>query len=91
MGKTVLDVLNEASHDMVLATEVGGVLVPIVKGVATQITQKSEGETITYTLAIKTGQQNLSDADAAFADVIARVNAERAKANLPPLKMPKTG
>jgi uncharacterized protein YkwD len=33
----------------------------------------------------------VDDADAAFNDVINRVNAERAKANLPPLPMPTTG
>lgn len=91
MGTNVVDVLNEANHVMVLATEVAGVLVPVVKGVVTEIKEMSDGETITYTLAIKTGMENLDAADAAFADVINKVNAERAKAGLPPLPMPTTG
>lgn len=88
MRVNILEILKEADHALVLATEVGGVLVPILKGVASEIKEVSEGGTITYTIALKTGNQNLRDADAAFTDVINKVNAERAKANLPPLATP---
>jgi hypothetical protein len=88
MGINILKMLNEANHALVLATDVGGILVPIIKGAATLIKEVSEGGAITYTVALKTGNQNLSDADAAFTDVINKVNAERAKANLPPLQTP---
>ncbi|HTP64172.1 MAG TPA: hypothetical protein VMJ66_02185 [Geobacteraceae bacterium] len=90
MGSNALDILNEANHDLVLATEVAGVLVPVVKGVVTDVKQMMDVNTITYTMAIKTGMQNLDDADAAFSDVINKVNAERAKAGLTPLQMPST-
>jgi len=85
MGINVLEILKKADQTLVLATEVGGILVPILKGVAGGIKELTEGSSVTYTIALKTGNQNLKDADAAFADVIKKVNAERAKANLPPL------
>jgi hypothetical protein len=88
MGTKVLDTLNAANQTLVLATEVGGVLIPIVKGIATMVRESTEGGSITYTVAITTGIQNLDDADAAYRDVISMVNAERAKAHLPPLEMP---
>jgi len=88
MGINVLNMLKEADHTLMLATDVGGILIPIIKGVATLIKQVSEEGTITYTIAIKTGNQNLNDANAAFTDAINKVNAERAKAKLPPLPMP---
>jgi hypothetical protein len=91
MGINVLNMLKGADQALVLATDVGGILIPIIKGVATLIKQVSEEGSITYTVAIKTGNQNLDDADAAFTDVINKVNAERAKANLPPLQTPAVG
>jgi hypothetical protein len=81
----ILEELKKANQTLVLATEVGGALVPVIKGVAGSIKELTEGGSITYTIALKTGDQNLKDADAAFTDVINKVNAERAKANLPPL------
>jgi hypothetical protein len=89
MNTDILQVLKKADHALVLATNVGGVLIPIIKGVATLIEEVTKGGEITYTVAIKTGCQNLNDADAMFTDIITKVNAERAKANLPPLTMPK--
>ncbi len=56
---------------------------------ASLVEEVTKGGEIAYTVAIKTGCQNLDDADAAFTDVINKVNAERAKAYLPPLQTPK--
>ena len=89
MGTNILEMLNKADHALVLATDVEGVLVPIIKGVATLGEEVTKGGEITYTAALKTGCQNLDDADAAFTDVINKVNSERAKAKLPPLPVPK--
>jgi hypothetical protein len=89
MGANILEVFKKANQALVLATEVGGVLVPIIKGVATLIEEVTKGGEITYKVALKTGYQNLEDADAAFIDIINKVNEERAKANLPPLSVPK--
>lgn len=89
MGTNILDILKKADQALVLATDVGGVLVPIIKGVATLIEEVTKGGEITYKVAIKTGHQNLEDANAAFTDIINKVNEERAKANLPPLSVPK--
>ncbi len=88
MGMNILDVLKKADQAFVLATDVAGVLVPVIKGVVTLVEQVTKGNEITYTVAIKTGLQNLDAADAAFTDVINKVNVERAKANLPPLATP---
>lgn len=89
MSANILEILKKADQALVLATEVGGVLVPIIKGAATLIEEVTKGGEITYTVAIKTGRQNLEDADAAFTDIINKVNEERAKADLPPLSAPK--
>jgi hypothetical protein len=89
MSVKILEVLKQADHALVLATNVGGVLIPIIKGVGTLIEEVTKGGEITYTVAIKTGCQNLEDADAAFTDIINKVNEERAKAKLPPLSVPK--
>jgi hypothetical protein len=89
MGTNILDILKKADQALVLATEVGGVLVPIIKGAASLIEVVTKGGEITYQVTLKTGYQNLEDADAAFTDIINKVNEERAKANLPPLSVPK--
>jgi hypothetical protein len=86
MGFNLLETIKKADQTLVLATEVGGILIPIIKGVAGEIKQLTEGGSITYTVAIRTGNQNLKEADAAFNDVIKKVNEERAKASLPPLQ-----
>jgi hypothetical protein len=86
MSTNIIETIKKANQTLVLATEVGGALIPIIKGVAGEIKSLTEGGSITYTVAIKTGNQNLSDADAAFNEVIKKVNAAREKANLPPLK-----
>ncbi len=62
-----------------------------MKGAVTDIKEMSDGNTISNSMAIKTGMQNLDEAGAAFGDVINKVNAERAKANLLHLQMSTTG
>lgn len=86
---TVLTNLQDASGAIALAIQVGGVLVPVVKGLITKI----EGigtKTVTITfadlvtadLAELTAIQQLADAD------LAAINVELAKLGLPAIVIP---
>jgi uncharacterized protein YkwD len=85
---SVLSGLTEANQIIVLATQVGSVLVPVIKGTVAEIKHLVQGETISYQVVIQTGDQNIADANQAAFDTIDLVNAERAKAGLPPLEKP---
>lgn len=87
MSKTA-DILNNLTGDVQIAALVEGTLVPIIIGTVKEVKVLLDGETIDYTLALSTGADNLDKATADFNETLTLINAERAKANLPPLTIP---
>ena len=83
--------LTEANQAAALALTIGNVLVPVVKGIITDVqAKKAENGSITYQFVLTTGHDNLDAADADFVASLKEINAERVKAGLPELVIPET-
>lgn len=82
------DVLQNISGEVQLFSLVEGTLVPIIIGTVKEIKTLVQGQTIEYTVAITTGIDKLTDAEAKFKTALQNINTERAKAGLTPLAIP---
>ena len=81
-------VLSKIVGIIQLAALVEGNVLPIVIGTVTEVKALLQGQTITYTVAIQTGLENLDSADASFQQSLEKINQERRDAGLPPLSVP---
>lgn len=68
-----------------LVSVVEGQAIPVVVGIISAIRAKMKGEVIEYTVVLTVGQQELDDAQINYQASLDAINAERAKAGLPPL------
>ncbi len=82
------DFVNTIAGDIQIASMVEGNLVPLIIGTVKEVQVLRQGQTIEYTLAISTGQEQLTQAAQNFTDALTLINQERAKAGLPPLDIP---
>lgn len=84
------DVLNKITGVVQIGALVEGNVVPIIIGTVKEVQSLIQGETIEYTVALSTGQDQLNTAAQNFTAALEAINAERAKAvpPLPPLDIP---
>jgi len=81
----ILGAIESANGYVTLALEAAGVLVPIVKGVITEIKKLVDPTgTVTYQLLIQTDQAALTTVLTLSEADLAAINAELAKMGLPP-------
>jgi hypothetical protein len=85
--KNILAALGEANSYVTLATNIGGVLIPIAVGLVKEIKQISTGhETVSYQVLIQTDSAELEAVDKLSKDDLAAINAELAKLGKPPVQ-----
>ena len=82
------DFIESLSGDIQLGLLVEGEVVPVVIGAIKGIKKLVQGETVTYTVAITTGNQNLDAAATNFTSALELINEERAKQGLSPVDIP---
>jgi hypothetical protein len=77
------DALNTANLALTLAVEVGGELVPLVKGIVTEVEKLTENDqpTIEYSMVLQIGQEQLTAAGASFQSIIDKAQAELDRLN----------
>lgn len=75
-----------AEQAVALAINLGTQLMPIIQGIIKDVQSRMNNGQLEYTVVISTGQASLDDADKIFNDVLDKINAERAKAGLEPIK-----
>lgn len=79
------NVITAITGGIQLATVVEGQVVPVVVGIVKGIKAKMQGQVIEYTVVLTVGQQENDDAQNNYQASLDAINAERAKAGLPPL------
>ncbi|MGH7836489.1 MAG: hypothetical protein ACREQC_01545 [Candidatus Binataceae bacterium] len=91
-GATILDTLSglaKANSYVALGLEVADVVVPIVKGVISEIKQISTGDgTVAYTVLIQADESELSAVDTLSESELAAINAELTRLGAPTLSVP---
>lgn len=86
----VIGALAGVEKGITLAIEVGGQLVPLVKGAIAGIKQIGAGtDTVSYEILISTDQSELNKVIAVSTDDLNAINAELARMGKPPLEIPK--
>jgi len=88
---TILGGLAQTNMVVSLGLQIGGIVIPLVKGLVSEIKQISTGQkSVTYQVLIITDEANLQQIDASsIADLVAE-NAELTRMGKTPLPVPAT-
>jgi hypothetical protein len=88
-ASSILNALTGVAGGITLALNLGGVLVPLIKGLVLEIKQIATGsETVTYQVLIQADGAALDAVVAASTDDLNAINAELVRLGLQPLPIP---
>jgi len=85
----ILAGLGQTNMIVSLGLQVAGIVVPLAKGLVSQIKLISQGQTtVTYQVVVTTDENSLQQIDAISDADLAAINAELARLGKPPLPVP---